>query len=244
MYVIEPCVCGHWVDAGPRIFYLGDVQESVQIAAIFWLLRGEGRTVLVDVGVDFSDGQRILPSMRQAPSERPAALLEAKGVEPADVTDVVLTHLHWDHTSPMLDRYGNARVYVQKRELDAVLRPRHEWFSRFTFPQTVAKLEGEWRDRVRVVDGEEEVVPGVTCLWTGGHTPGHQSVIVRTGGGNVALAGDVVFTFRNWEQRIPGGFNSSLVECFDAFEALQARADLVLPGHDESVIERYGERIG
>jgi len=244
MYSIEPLVCGHWVDAGPRIFYLGDLEAAVDIADIFWLVRGEGRTILVDVGVDSSDGQRILPSLKQAPAERPDKLLAVRGVKPEGVTDVVLTHLHWDHASPMLDRYTKARIYVQKRELDAVLRSRHAWFARFTFPETVAKLEGQWRDRVHAVDGEEEVLPGLTCLWTGGHTPGHQSVIVETGKGRVAIAGDVVFTLRSWDEKIPCGFNSSLEQCFDAFDTLAKRAEVVLPGHDEGVVERYGARIG
>jgi len=241
-FEIQAVKVGQWTDAGPRIFYLGDCSEEVLIYTYFWILRDGTNTVLFDVGVDYADGKAIYPGMIQQADERPSVALAARGVSPEQVTHVVLSHLHWDHCTPTLDAYANARIYVQRRELETVLSPPHPWFANFTFPQTIAKLAGEWKDRVHLVDGEEEVLPGLRAFWTGGHTPGHQSLLVETADGPVVLAGDVVFYGRSLADDAPCGFNSSLVECLLAMERMRQMGCPVVPGHDPAVAESWGRK--
>ena len=64
---------------------------------------------------------------------------------------------------------------------------------------------------------------GIKVFLTGGHTPGHQSVMVETKIGKIILAGDVVLTYRNIEENIPVGFNCNLEECFNAMEKIKKK---------------------
>jgi len=243
MFKLQVFKVAEWVDLGPRIYYLGDCDEEVIIYTYFWLLQDGENNVLVDVGVDYSHGKEILPVMKQSQEERPIARLAQAGVNCDEITHIVLTHLHWDHFSPIIDEFPNAHFYVQKREVDTVLNPPHPWFAQFIYIDHVNKLVGEYKDRTHLIDGDEEILPGLYLFWTGGHTPGHQSVRVDTEFGRVVLAGDVVFTYKNLEEDTPGGFNSCLVECFKAMERIRKEADLVFPGHDPRVLEVI-QRLG
>ncbi|MDF2710963.1 MAG: fold metallo-hydrolase [Nonomuraea muscovyensis] len=136
-----------------------------------------GRVTLVDTGIGAADS----PASSWAPV--PGSLdaeLAAAGVTPADVDVVILTHLHSDHASGAVTdagpRFVNARHVVQQADLDVV---GGEMLDRVVTPI---------KDRLHVVEGDEEVVPGVRVHLTAGHTPGHQ--IVRVG--ELAITGDLV----------------------------------------------------
>lgn len=142
-----------------------------------FLLRGNGKTVLVDTGVGGMDS----PASSWAPV--PGVLraeLEAAGTRPEDVDVVVLTHLHGDHCGGATDGgkpvFVNARHVLQQAEIDAA-----SWSIR-------DQVLGPLGDRVHVVAGEAEVLPGIRVFHAPGHTPGHQVVRV----GEVTLTGDVV----------------------------------------------------
>ncbi|MFG3437933.1 MBL fold metallo-hydrolase [Nonomuraea sp. NPDC047897] len=136
-----------------------------------------GRVTLVDTGIGATDS----PASSWAPV--PGALedeLAAAGVTPDDVDVVILTHLHSDHAGGAVadggPRFGNARYVLQRADLDAV---RGEVLDRVVTPI---------KDRLQVVEGDQEVAPGVRVHLTAGHTPGHQ--IVRVG--ELAITGDLV----------------------------------------------------
>ncbi|WP_245899145.1 MBL fold metallo-hydrolase [Nonomuraea indica] len=143
-----------------------------------YLIRDQaGRVTLVDTGIGAEDS----PASSWAPV--PGALeaeLAAAGVTPADVDVVILTHLHSDHASGAVadggPRFVNARYVLQQADLDAV---RGETLDRVVTPI---------KDRLQVVEGDQEVAPGVRVHLAAGHTPGHQ--IVRVG--KLAITGDLV----------------------------------------------------
>jgi glyoxylase-like metal-dependent hydrolase (beta-lactamase superfamily II) len=124
------------------------------------------------------------------------------------------------------------------------LKPPHAWFSKFIFLDTLKKLKKEYKDRLNLISKDGEILPGISVLFVGGHTPGSQAVKIKTNEGNAIICGDVVFTYRNIENDVPVGFNSNLEECFLAMERLRKEADIILPNHDPEVLTRYGEEIG
>jgi glyoxylase-like metal-dependent hydrolase (beta-lactamase superfamily II) len=235
VYTVDAFQVGAWVDPEPRILYLGEVDKNVDIASYFWLVRRDGFILMVDTGYDLDTGRKVNPELRQERGQDTLSHLQRAGIRPEDVSAVVLTHLHWDHCSPTLAAFRNAQIYVQKRELDAVLRPSHPWFRRFTYPEIVRKLEADWSDRVTVLEGDKEIREGLRCVRVGGHTPGLQSLLVATDAGMVAVASDVSILARNVEEDIPVGFNCNLEECFLGMERLRTEADHVLPSHDPAV---------
>ncbi|SDL10154.1 Glyoxylase, beta-lactamase superfamily II [Nonomuraea jiangxiensis] len=143
-----------------------------------YLLRdAAGRLTLVDTGI----GGEQSPASSWAPV--PGVLtgeLAAAGVTPAEIGTVVLTHLHSDHASGAVADgapvFENARYVVQQAELDAARG------------SVLDEIVSVIKDRLHVVEGDAEIVPGVRVRLAPGHTPGHQ--IVRVG--DVAMTGDLV----------------------------------------------------
>lgn len=232
---------GETIEPEPRIFYLGDCDKTIRLFTYFYLLRSSEQTVLVDSGVAKPDGDIFNPGLNQPAELDPMRQLEARGVEPRDVDAIILTHLHWDHFAPHVEQFTNAELYVNARELDVTLSPPHPWFQRFIYLDLVRKMHsaGRWH----VVEGDEEVMPGISVMHTGGHTAGSQAVIVQTGSGPVVLTGDVCFTYRNLEEDVPGGFNSSVMECFSGLEKIRRIGGIVLPSHDPLVLTRYPDGV-
>jgi len=242
MYKIHPLPVGESVEPEPRIFYLGDCSKTVRLWTYFWLVRGGGRNILVDTGFNMAKGETFNPEMKQPEEWQPLDWLSKLGVSPQEIDTVILTHLHWDHFSPTARQFENAVFWVGKTELETVLAPPHTWFGQFVFADLIREFKEQ--GRFQEVEGEREIADGISVFHTGGHTPGNQSVIVPTSRGRAIVTGDVVFTYRNIEEDVPGGFNSNLMECFAAMEKIRAQADIILPAHDPLVVERYGWEIG
>lgn len=101
-----------------------------------------------------------------------------------DVVAVVNTHLHFDHCGGNR-RFRGKPIYVQRDEYEGAHGEDYveEW----------ARFEGA---RYELLDGDAEVLPGISVLATPGHSPGHQSVVVETDEGPVVLAGDVTYAMR------------------------------------------------
>jgi glyoxylase-like metal-dependent hydrolase (beta-lactamase superfamily II) len=95
-----------------------------------------------------------------------------------------------------------------------------------------------------LVEGEAQIVPGVRVFPTPGHTPGHQSVAVETAAGTAVICGDAVFRYRNMEPRPEEHWRYwvqqryvSMIDGWRSVEEIDRRADFILPGHDEAVLD-------
>jgi glyoxylase-like metal-dependent hydrolase (beta-lactamase superfamily II) len=159
------------------------------------VVRSGDQTVLIDAGIgdaypDFRAGQLALR-------------LEAAGIDPASVTDVVLTHMHMDHVGGLLadGLKGRLRpdvpIHMAAAELEFWASPD---FSCNTFGgvsdvlrATARRFMDEYRSQLRLFEAEYEVAPGVVVCRTGGHTPGHSVVRLASGGDRLTFLGDAVF---------------------------------------------------
>lgn len=233
MYKITPIKVGECINEGPRVFYLGDCDQRINLFNIFWVLQSDEEVVLVDTGFDLEFGKRFMPDTKQGEGEDPVSQLKVMGIQPEDVKKIVLTHLHFDHFSETALAFKNASVFVQKKELDSVLSPRHPWFAKFVDLETVKEFQKQ--SRFILVEGDVNICKGISVILTGGHTPGHQSVVVDTKDGKVILMGDISITYENIEKDIPVGFNSNLQECFDSMKKLRELNLRYYPGHDSRV---------
>ena len=160
------------------------------------VVRSGGRTVLIDSGVgsEFPDFPQV---------GRLATRLDAAGIDPASVTDVVLTHLHVDHVGGLLadGLRGRLRpdvpIHLAAAEAEFWASPD---FSRNTFggfPDVLRSAEERfvdlYRSQLRPFEAEYEVAPGVVVRRTGGHTRGHSVVRLASGGDRLTFLGDAVF---------------------------------------------------
>lgn len=164
----------------PEMFPGGRHGESDEWTLHFhcYLLRdAAGRTVLVDTGIGPEDS----PAASWAPVPGMlGAELARVGVSPEEVDAVVITHLHSDHASGAViggvPVFANARHVFQRSEIDAAAE------------DVLGHVVRPLGERVQVVDGQADVLPGIRVFHTPGHTPGHQVVQV----GDLVLTGDVV----------------------------------------------------
>ena len=193
----------------------------------------------MDTGFGATYAARFMPDLATPARLDPLAQLSARGVEPADVSAVVVTHAHFDHLSDLARLYTDARFYLQRREFDFLSSPPHPWFREMVDWDVVRAL-AERKGALVLVDGEEEVLPGISVVPTPGHTFGHQSVLVQTAEGRVCIAGDASFFRRNLDEDLAPGFNTSLVDCLASLAKLRKLSEQgvrILPGHDPLVLE-------
>ena len=161
------------------------------------VVRSGGKTVLIDsgLGLEFPDFPR---------AGQLALRLDGAGIDPASITDVVLTHLHMDHVGGLLadglrSRLSpNVRIHLAAAEADFWASPD---FSRTVMPApvpavlraTATRFLDVFGNQLRPFETEYEVAPGVMVVRTGGHTPGHSIVRLASGGQRLTFAGDAVF---------------------------------------------------
>jgi glyoxylase-like metal-dependent hydrolase (beta-lactamase superfamily II) len=218
----------------------GDPDAEVEMAYYFWLLRRPGETVLVDTGFDPAVGARRGRTCVSPPLEALASL----GVVPAEVGTVVVTHFHYDHIGN-LDAFPHAQIVIPRKELDFWTGPvaTRTQFAAHVEPAEVAGVERAVAEgRVRLTEGREEILEGVTALGVGGHSPGQQVTIVAVEDGVVALASDAVHFYEELELDRPFGVVADLAQMYEAYDLLKemaATGAVVVPGHDPDVLRRH-----
>lgn len=209
--------------------YLDTAVEPVEIAYRAWLLGSPARMVLVDTGPPPDEAiKRGIEGIASV-----ATRLAAMDIAPDSISDVLLTHLHWDHAAS-LSLFSKARIHVQRSELDFFNGKawEHPATSRF-FSQREMLAAALASDRLVAVDGDATPWPGVTLMRVGGHTPGSQMVCVDTPEGLAVITGDAIPLNRNYTEDIPTGILVSLAEVFDARRRLRAiDPTRVYTGHD------------
>jgi glyoxylase-like metal-dependent hydrolase (beta-lactamase superfamily II) len=176
-----------------------DEANRIRMALRGALIRTSSRTILVDTGIGDKGTEKFreiycVDYSRYSIAQSLAAL--KIGFE--EVTDVVLTHLHFDHTggATKLDSAGtvvpafpNATYYVQKKQYEWALKPSLRDRVSFLRENFVPLME---KGCLKLVEGEHEIFPGVRTLLVNGHTPGQQLVKVSRGGETLLFAGDLV----------------------------------------------------
>jgi N-acyl homoserine lactone hydrolase len=145
-----------------------------------FVVRHPGGAVLVDTGV--GGPERVLSDWR-AVNTTTADALAALDLTPSDIGLVINTHLHFDHCGQNAV-FTHAPFYVQRTELDRARQESPDLAGWFDFSNA----------RFELLDGDAEILPGLSVIATPGHTRGHQSVVVQTSAGQEVLIGDAAYT--------------------------------------------------
>jgi len=205
-----------------------------------WAVIGEDRTILVDTG----SAAHTMAARGHDHLVAPVDALADVGVDLSRVTDVVTTHLHWDHAGN-IDELPDARLHVQRAELAHATGPSmcSQFLRRpYDLEQVSQWLRALYDGRVAFHEGDEEIVPGISLHHVGGHTPGMQVVRVRTERGNVVLASDSVHYYENLESENPFPVLVSTIDYVGALRTVSRLADgpdHIIPGHDPRVLQRF-----
>jgi glyoxylase-like metal-dependent hydrolase (beta-lactamase superfamily II) len=157
-----------------------DERQRIALAARCWLVRGKGKNILVDTGngTKWSDKLKDIYHLDNSSADLLSSLSTA-GVKPEEITDVILTHLHFDHTGgsttmvkgELVPTFANARYYVQKKHWELSQHPTEKDRGSFMRDDFVPLME---HGVLELVDGEGELFPGIQILVTNGHTTAQQ----------------------------------------------------------------------
>ena len=205
-------IAGHWKADGGLMFGVvpkvvwekqkpADGQNMVDVACVGVIARINGKIVVCETGIGTKLNEK---RAQQVGLREPDGLLRSLhriGVRPDEVDAVVTTHLHWDHAGGLTRRdaagglqltFPKARHFIQRSEWDFALEPDPRSRAGYIADDFTPLADGN--RLVEFVDGDAEVLPGVFVRHVGGHTPGSQVVILRSGELACAVTGDVVGT--------------------------------------------------
>lgn len=240
-YEIYAIRYGHLDRSSDRNFLGGD-DHAVRMPLDYfvWAIRGAGRTVVVDTGFD-----AVAAASRGRTLIRPVADgLRAVGIEPADVADVVITHMHYDHAGNV-GLFPRARFHLQDAEMAyctgrAMTHPHLS--APFHAEDVVAMVRQVFSGRAVFHESESELFAGITLHRLPGHTPGLQAVRVDTARGAVVLASDTAHFWANLERGTPFPIVADVPAYLDSLRRLRRLAsssDHIIPGHDPQVLARF-----
>ena len=221
--------------------YTKDCHERWPIDYFTWVIVQHGIPYVFDAGFTPEEAAR---RGHRTYLGSPLELLGKLGFTPEDVAVLVLSHLHYDHTG-YVDAYPNARILVQTAELEFWEGPySHRGAYVHLRPNDDLAALRSLVDcgRVELLNGDTEVVPGISTHLVGGHTAGTQVVRVQTEEGPIVLASDAAHFYANFEDDRPYGAVHQLDKMYAAFDTLRELAGergVIVPGHDPGVPERH-----
>lgn len=241
----------YWTDGGAMLGVLPraiwnkttqtDERHRKKLALNCLLIRTSERVILVDTGL----GNNLTEKQRDIynPSEYmlPVSLTDL-GVRDTDVTDVILTHLHFDHAGGIVTDFRDiARLtfphavhWIQAEEWEIAKNPDGLNRAAYDYEQQLALLER--RGKIELVDGRKEIAPGVTVVKTGGHTRGSQIVEIDAEAGYYIYAGDIIPTFFHVKPAVTSAYDVSREDTYEAkqyiYSRLKEKQGILLLNHD------------
>jgi glyoxylase-like metal-dependent hydrolase (beta-lactamase superfamily II) len=220
--------------------------ESVTVPVHCYLVEPDsGGPVLFDLGCYPPD--RATATGRVVLDHRtPADAVRAAGRDPAEVEQVVVSHLHWDHCVGIAG-FANARMLVQREELRFAFAPeREQWhpYDSWELGRRAPWLDD--LDRIEPVSGHRRLGDDLLVVPTPGHTPGSQSLLVHADR-DYLLCGDLIGGYQNWPGTperegappapVPPGIASDLAQWRCSIDLLERHDWLPLPAHEPSVAD-------
>ncbi|WP_456433326.1 N-acyl homoserine lactonase family protein [Thermosulfuriphilus sp.] len=201
-------------------------------APIFAFLVTNGREhILIDTGVEeFFAPEEVLEELKVSPQPIESGLREL-GIRKEDIKIVIHTHLHHEHCENDV-LFPQARFYIQKEEWDFCQDP-HPLDHRY-LPELLEGLD------LVLLEGDQEIVPGIRVIKTPGHTPGGQSIIIDTSKGQAVITGFCVShaNFPAFGPVIPPGIHLDVIAAYESCQRVKELADILLPIREISLAHK------
>ncbi len=235
-YKIHPIVMGTKVFDKSMMTYQYGNGEMFTIPIYCWYIEGSDQCILVDTGEmrpDQSEGRQKAIGGRIYTFEEGLAKF---GKRPEGVDIIIHTHLHNDHCEND-EKCTNAKIYVHQKEMEHINNPLpldYRYNDDYIY-------EVEERGQIIELEGDAEIVPGITVKHTPAHTEGGLSVFIETEKGKVAITGFCIINenlnppnqIKAMEMEvIPPGTHVNVNEAYEILEQIKREADLILPLHE------------
>lgn len=220
-----------------------DPSRKIDIQMMVWLLKGSnGANVLVDSGF-YRD--KLFKQWKVKDFIKPSDAIAKAGLRPEDITDLIITHMHWDHAGGM-DLFPKARIWIQQDEYayytGEAWRPGGS-HGGIDAEDVLALVKLNLDGRVRLVKGDDqEAIDGIRFYTGGRHTYASQYVSVSTRSGTAVIASDNCYLYENLDKHVPIAQTldaASNLRAQDRMKQLATRPSLIVPGHDPAVFTRF-----
>ena len=222
-------------------FLGGDIHDGPMPMDYFvWALRQGDRVIAIDTGFDEAMAKKRGRQFLHSPVEG----LKQVGIDAATVKDVIISHMHYDHSGNH-GLFPNAQFHLQDREMQFV-SGRYMTHAAMRLPfdveDVVAMIRRLYGGRVTFHNGDDQLAPGVSVHLVGGHSLGLQMVRVWTRRGWVVLASDAAHYYANMQLGLAYPFTVHVGDVLEGYRRAEALADSpehIIPGHDPEVLQRY-----
>lgn len=221
----------------------GSDKDSVDCGAMIWLLKGNsGKNILVDAGnIDSSKG---LPKSYL----RPDLVLQQIGVSPTNITDIILTHPHYDHIGG-IKLFPKAKVWMQEDDFNYFVgRAWQENGDSVGFQKNDVRnlIEINLQGRLKLIKGDNiEIFPGIRVFIGSKHTFENQYLMVNSiSSKKIIIASDAVWFYSNLKNLLPIPTTfchnpKAYVNAMVRMKTLVSNPDLIIPGHDNLVFSKF-----
>lgn len=219
------------------------INDSIDICEMYWFLKGNnGRNILVDVGFIDSSGNSTYI--------RPDLVLNDINCKPSDITDIVITHPHFDHIGG-LPLYPAGKIWMQRKDFDYFVADAWQDSNfRAGFNPTDVKnlIEVSLNGRLNLINGDDiEIIPGIRVYTGSTHTKENQYLLVNSESKNqVLLASDAIWFYLNLQRMVPIKtfvFDpAAYVNAMKRMKTLVSDEKYIIPGHDNLLFSKF-ERV-
>ena len=233
---------------------LQDFGEWEPFCYTMLVARSPQRTVVVNAGYpqDISAMVKLFQdvhprcNLQRDDHERVERQLERAGVDPGEVDYLVINPLGC-YSTGRIDLFTNAAICISRTEwMDFHAPPEHippsHPYELVFPPDILRRLVVEDRHRIRLLENEDTVCPGIRVFWTGGHHRGSMAVAIDTSQGAVIYT-DTIWSYSNLEKDAPIGWCRNTDEYYLAVERITKEASIILPWADPALFDRFPEGV-
>ena len=220
-------------------------KDSMDMLFMYWLVKGNnGKNILVDAGFLLDIDKEMRPSFYI----RPDSVLLELNIKADEITDIILSHPHWDHVDGV-PLFPKAHIWIQKEDYNYFVGQawqkdgQNGGFNKRNVDTLVSlNIAG----KLTLVDGDnQEILPGIQVFTGSRHTFNSQFVLVHTGGERIVLASDNIWIYYNLEHLasapyLNGTFDTTAyVKSMQRMKSLASNIKYIIPGHDPGIFTRF-----
>lgn len=241
LYEVHAVRYGHFNRRSGENFLGGDSHDvPMPLDYFVWAIIGETRTFIVDTGFDGPTGSKRGRSLVR-PVDQGLAML---GIDHAQVTDVIISHMHYDHCGNH-HLFPEATFHIQDAEMEFATGRcmcHHAMRHPFEVEDVTTMVRRVYSGKACFHDQDSQIAPGITLHRVGGHSRGLQVVRVETASGAVVIASDAAHFYANMETEKPFPVFDRLSDVIFGVERMKSLASSqahIVPGHDPMVLKRF-----
>ncbi len=232
----------------PLSYLVLDGPDKEYVDAIFmvWFIKGDnGKNILVDAG--FIEDIEEAKNYNLKNYVRPDSILTKVGVRREDITDVILTHPHWDHMDG-IDLFPNAHIWIQKEDFNyfvGIAWQKGTNHGGFNKRDVVKLINANLSEKLTLVEGDDkEIISGIKVYTGSRHTFNSQYVLVESGSDKIIIASDNIYTYYNLEHLKSATKNATFdpdayVNAMKRMKTLVSDIKFIIPGHDGLLFSRF-----